>query len=399
MQVAWGFAYYLVRNPTPSTISWRVLVDEGHRVMVAGGRWARRIQTALLRIGEALEQRGDLPPREYYSDMGPVLRLLPGDDETATLNRRFIVEMRRRHRRPITLHAWAVALSKFWCWAKTRGVPHPAQVSRDTVLQYAREHMQGARAFARRQAWCGLMRTYFLWLRRERLVLHDPIPGRLAPMRATVRVATRRAIEDLVRAITEGRMEPEDALLLYLIVFHSVRNFEAAQLRGLGYDRGVFHVALPSTPDDRFPRPTTRPNAMLALPTDRYPWLRAIVDGVLERRAAKLKHPNTPHLFVREMWRRGEQPVSPHTISQRVGRVTERAIGVRLTPVLLRDTGAILAVDAADHTVCLALGWSPARAIDFGFGRREVVARSVDEQNGTSREKTNQAPRPRGRTA
>lgn len=399
VQVVWGFAYYLTRNPAPSIATWQSLQHEAHRVMRAGGRWARRIQTALLRIGDALEHRGELPARERYDDLPNILRRMDGDDDAAELSRRFLVDMHRHQRRPSTLRSMAGALSDFWEWARGQGMAHPAQVSRDSVDRFLRERMRGPRTGSRRSRWCIHMRTYFRWLRRERLVLHSPIPDPLPAVPVIVRVATRRAIEDVVRALVDGRLASEDALLVYLILFHCVRNFEAARVRGLGYHHGVFRVALPSVPDDGCPRPTGRTNPTLALPTDRHPWLRAIVDGALEARAAKLKHPNTPYLFVSEFWRRGERPLDPHVIWDRVTKATERAVGVRLTPVVLRDTGAILAVDASNHTVCLFLGWSPSRAIDFGFARREVVATSVDEENSTWQQKTKHAPGGKARPA
>jgi hypothetical protein len=397
VQVVCAFAYYLMRNPAPLTTSWRALLNEGRRVLDAGGCWASHIHTALLRIGDDLERRGKLPAREHCDDLAVMLRRLPGDDDAAALGRRCIVDLQRHHRRPGTLRGLVATLSTFWDWARGHGMTHPAQISRDTIQQYLREHIHGPGAATRRKSWCTWMHMYFRWLRREQLVLHNPIPAPLPHVRRTIRVATRRAIEDVVRALVDGRLAAEAGLLVYLILFHSVRNFEAVRLCGLGYHDGVYRVAVPSVPDERSPRPTRRDTPVLALPTDRYPWLRAIVDSVLDGRAAKLKHPNTPYLFVCELWRHGERPMTDQSVSRRVTMATERAVGVRLTPLLLRDTGATLAADASDHTMCLRLGWSPTRAIDFGFARREVVALSVDEQNGTCDKKTKRPPATRAK--
>jgi hypothetical protein len=100
--------------------------------------------------------------------------------------------------------------------------------------------------------------------------------------------------------------------------------------------------------------------------------------------------------FENETWRlKSIQCFLPARFQPHVGQT---ALGVRLTATVLRATGATLDADASNHTVCLFLGWSPRRALDFAYGRREVIADleldMAENGNCESKAKQNKPHRP-----
>jgi hypothetical protein len=381
VQVVQAFAYHLIRTTTPLT-TWGALATAKHDVRARDGRWTRRILTALDRIGELLEAAGDLPRREDPDAVDIVVRRLTkvAGDRVLEINRRFVVDLERRGRRPPTLRLYVATLNEAWEWLAANDVTDPSQVTAGTWKKYATHlrRRRGANAieYTRRR-----LRFYFLWLRRERIVLHVPIPGLPPATPVHVRVCNHQDFRALVFAIVQGQISSEPALLLYLVMFHAFRNFELSRVRPVGFVGEQFHLTVEPIPDvgDR-PRSAGRPSPTIVIPTARYQWLRRIVDDALDARAKRIKDVSNPYLFVSGSWRNTRRPMNAVNFARTIRLVTERVCGRAISPTLLRVTAATLAADAGDVTVCRYLGWAAPYSLKFAYNPREIVAHMKQEE-------------------
>lgn len=382
VQTAQAFAYYLGRHEAGPVRSWDDIDAHARSAPGPGARWHRRIQTALRRLGDALEAKGRIAPRPVYDALPRILEGLhdlPG--EVHAINVRFVTSLHDHQRRPITLRHYVRELNRFWTWAVAQGIRHPAQVSPEAVKSYRRALRRRGRDADMIDGIQVSLRGYFDWLRRERLVLARPVPTRERPRLCFVRICERVAFEKLIAAIGAGILPPREALVLYLLVFHALRNHELVEATAIGFRThgsfATFDIGLPAPILSVGQRHIGRRSQVLHLPTGRYPWLHDIVTSVTAERAALLKRPDNPYLLVSKSWRQANRPMHPHVVDRLVARATRTVLGTAMTPTLVRQSAGAYMADLSDHTICCAMGWSPARAVDLAYGTREVVAHSV----------------------
>jgi site-specific recombinase XerD len=388
VQTAMAMAYYLARTPIGPIRSWAdidVLYDAAPQ---PPARWSRRIRTALRRLGDALESEGAIAPRPDTDVVqSAVARLEPPSGDVFDINARFIRSLHAHYRRPITLMLYGYMLNAFWQWALKHGITHPAQVSADSF----RDHLRTLRrshwnvdAIERHQNHA---RLYFEWLRRERLVLIQPVTDRSRVGPTVVRICEEEMVDRLIAALPGEALRPREALIVYLLIFNALRNFEIVQMQPLGFTgRGraeTFDVRLPD-PVERAVNRRARQERIVRLPVGRYDWLRRIVVDVMEDRAGLLKRPDNPYLLVSESWRQGTRPMHGHVVVRVVRRATEQVCGMSMPPRLLRPTAGAYFADISDHTICCAMGWSPDRAVELAYATREIVTHGSEGSNTCS---------------
>jgi site-specific recombinase XerC len=296
------------------------------------------------------------------------------------INVRFLTSLHEHQRRPVTLRTYARELNRFWTWALGQGIRHPAQVSPEAVKSYLRAQRRKGRDADAIDSIQVLLRGYFDWLRRERLVLARPIPPRDRPRLRSVRVCERAAFEKLITAMGAGVLPPREALVLYLLVFHALRNHEVVGATAIGFrthgSLATFDIELPAPVLSVGRRHVAR-GRVLHLPTGRHAWLHGVVMNVVAERAALLKRPDNLHLLVSASWRQGGHPMDSHVVNRLVARATRAVLGTAMTPTLVRQSAGAYLADRSDHTICCAMGWSPGRAVDLAYATREVVPHAV----------------------
>jgi len=257
-------------------------------------------------------------------------------------------------------------LNSFWRWAVAKGLDHPAFIARIDVKKYVGRQRNT-------ELTAGRLRVYFAWLRRDRAIVNPPTPEPLPRHKRAVRVCGLPEFTALTKALPTKAVSAEVALMLYLIMFQGFRNIEVAHARAVGFRGGQFRVRV-DAPTGYASSVRGRARFELDLPTDRLPWLRTIVTGVLDSRARRLKLPENAYLFVSGSWRCGTAPIHPTLVGEIVLDATMNVCGHAMTPTLLRVTGGTLVADRGDHTTCAHLGWSMGRALDLAYGVREVDA-------------------------
>jgi len=379
VQTAQAFAYHLSRHEIGPVRSWEDIDELARSAPGAGARWHRRIRTAIWRLGDALEAKGRIAPRPARDALPRILeRLDAAPREVHKINLRFLTSLYEHQRRPTTLRSYVRELNRFWAWAAAQGIRHPAQVSPETMKRYLRTLRKKGLGADGIDSVLVLLRGFFDWLRRERLVLTRPVPGRDRPRLRSVRVCDRAAFEKLVTALGGGVLPPREALAMYLLIFHALENREIVEATGIGFRThgsfATFDLELPAPILSVGRRHVGRRGQVLHLPTGRYPWLHDIVAGVAEERAALLKQPDNHYLLVSESWRQGRRPMEPHLVNRLVAHATKIVCGVAMTPSLVRQSAGAYLADVSDHSICCAMGWSPRRAVDLAYATREVVA-------------------------
>lgn len=378
VQTVQGFAYYLARNNVPTIKSWSdidVLMQEAPGPEEP---WHRRIQTALRRLGDALEERGEIQPRIPRDHITQLIgRLRQFDRQTYDINIDFLTSIFHTGRRPLTIRNYIKELNRFWQWAFEHSICDPAQISHEIYKKYISTIRRKGHGPVYIEATNSKMRLYFDWLRRQHHILSNPVPKKKESRQIPVRVCSKQAFESLVAALGNGTLQPREGLIIYLIVFHALRNYEIVESIALGFriqgPRKTFDIELPFPTISAGSYKNYRHDRIIRLPIGRYPWLNSLVQSIVEERAQIIKQKKNKYLFVSESWRQGSRPMEPHCVIQHVARASERVCGYRITPALLRQSAAAYLADISDHTLCRAMGYSAESAIRFAYATREVV--------------------------
>ena len=381
--VVQAFAYHLARSEVPTIESWDDIHTQIRQSPDPPERWHCRIKTAWRRLGDALERAGKIAPHpDRDAVQQAIIKLETTDKRLRDINVRFLTSLHEHGRRPITLQSYVANLNRFWTWLASQSVNHPAQVSAELFLGYLRALGEEGGSPSQLQRSCTCLRGYFKWLRRERLVLTNPVPPPGEPAPTIVRVCETGTFEKLIAALGDNQLPARDAMILYLLIFHGLRNYEVVRAIGVGFrgrgNNATFAIELPELVASAGHSRPSRRDLIVQLPTGRHPWLHNIVIQMTEERAHILKDPDTPYLLVSPSWRRGTEPQDPHVVSYAVDRISRSVCGIALTPRLVRQTAAAYFADQSDHTVCSAMGWGTARAVDLAYATREVVARSPE---------------------
>jgi integrase len=382
VQVVWAWAYHLRRQPLPTITSWVDFEKARATTPAPGQRWRRRILTAFCRLGDALVKEGRLPPRPDKKSASFIIeRLCSPTPEICDINTRFIESLDEHGRRPSTLIGYVSCMNQFWDHMINRGISHPAQINREDIRRYLCVLKKNGVNVTHIEA---MLRIYFSWLRRERLIMGQPVSSPEPQPTSIVRVCSHEDIESLIKAVIGGALSRRDALILYFLIFHGLRNWEIVEAQGIGFlgkgDAEVFGIRLPHPVISIGQRQLRRIEPNLSLPTGRYEWLKTTVTDILEERASILKHVDNPYLFVSDSWRQNTHPMLGQVVNRAVERSTKLVLGRVLVPSIIRQGAGAYFADNNDHTYCSSLmGWSPKRAIQIAYNPREIVVNRSSE--------------------
>lgn len=378
VQTVQGFAYYLARNNVPIIKSWSDIDILMQEAPGPEEPWHSRIQTALRRLGDALEEKGEIQPRiprDHISQM--VGELKQFDRRIYDINIDFLTNIFYTGHRPLTLRKYIRDLNRFWQWAFEHNICDPAYISHEVYRKYISTIRRKGHGPVYIEATNSKMRLYFDWLRRQHHILSNPVPKKDKSRQIPVRVCSKQAFESLVAALGNGTLQPREGLIIYLIVFHALRNYEIVESIALGFriqgPHKTFDIELPPPIISAGSYKNHRYDRIIRLPVGRYPWLNILVQSIVEDRARIIKQKKNKYLFVSESWRQGTRPMESHCVTDYVGRASERICGCRIAPSLLRQSAAAYFADISDHTLCCAMGYSAKSAVRFAYATREVV--------------------------
>ena len=187
--------------------------------------------------------------------------------------------------------------------------------------------------------------------------------------------------------------DPEEAIVLYFIIFHLLTNGDLRNLRIPSQtkdDSQVGHfeyLELPLPPLTRGKRSVTGKESKITFPPKALIWLRPILERYYEKRSTIVKVAQQQHFLVGEGNARCHKPVTKIYVTDVVRRASLKVLGGVVTASELRNTAADMFVQHSDRrgAILTRMGYSALAAIRFNYLERFSL-------------QTNKTPRRRGLT-
>ena len=239
------------------------------------------------------------------------------------------------------------------------------------------------------------LRTFFNWAQLHDLVQEHPFAsdtGKASAGTFTVRNeqgemveiadSIRRYDDDVVERLCQYMVSPdaypEEALVLYLIIFHvlTVTELCNAKIPSLATEtppgdrdraKDFEYLLLPVREQSRGRQLPRRDGPIMKYPKDAAYWLRPLLERYFEKRRSRC---DSEYLFVRRYRRtRNNMPVDERYIYELVQRASLRVLNGRVNPRDLRGTAAVIRADRSKRrgAILTRLGYTSRRATRFNY--------------------------------
>ena len=260
------------------------------------------------------------------------------------------------------------------------------------------------------------LRTFFDWAELRGLVTSNPLTtivcggskaftirnerGEMVEIARAIRRYDDSVVEKHCAYIVAPDTDPEEALVLYLIIFHLLTNWELRNLRLPSPAKDDPHVPLTSNQARQFEylelplrqltrgrRSVIREESKIMFPRKALVWLRPILERYYEKRATIVKVAHQQHFLVGEGNARCHKPVTKIHVGDVVRRASLRVLGGVVTASKLRNTAADMFVQHSDlrGAILTRMGYGALAATRFNYLERFSL-------------QTNKTPRLRGLT-
>lgn len=245
------------------------------------------------------------------------------------------------------------------------------------------------------------LRIFFDWAQLHRMVSANPFStmvcggartftvrderGKFIEISAAIRRYDDAIVEKLCADIVSPNSEPDEAVILYFIIFHLFSNSDLRNMRialPIKASRNLRqesnrvkpfeYLYLPSRKPTRGKRSVARTETRVVFPRKAQSWLIPILERFFEKRAGLVKSEHQQHFLVGEKTARCNKPVTKEYVTDRVRKVSLRALGGVITPSDLRRTAAdIVALRSKRRGAILtAMGYTPLAATRFNYLER-----------------------------
>jgi len=266
------------------------------------------------------------------------------------------------------------------------------------------------------------LRTFFDWAQLHGMVRANPFSticcggartftvrdnrGKLIEVGAAIRRYDDVIVEKLCADIVSPDADPEEAVVLYFIIFHLFTNSDLRNMRipsSLKADRDLpdssnraknfDYLYLPLRRLTRGNRSVTRTNTKIVFPRKALIWLIPLLERYYEKRTGVVKAEHQQHFLVGERNARGNKPVTKDYVADRVRTASLRVLGGAVTPSELRRTAADMFAQRSKRrgAILTAVGYSPLAATRFNYLERFPLqpkkAHSTHRQGLTPRAK------------
>jgi len=260
------------------------------------------------------------------------------------------------------------------------------------------------------------LRTFFDWAKLRGLVTSNPLTtivcggskaftirnerGEMVEIARAIRRYDDSVVEKHCAYIVAPDTDPEEALVLYFIIFHLLTNWELRNLRIPSPARDDPHVPLTSSHARQFEylelplrqllrgrRSVIREESKIMFPRKALVWLRPILERYYEKRATIVKVAHQQHFLVGEGNARCHKPVTKSHVGDVVRRASLKVLGGAVTASGLQNTAADMFVQHSDlrGAILTRMGYSALAATRFNYLERFSL-------------QTNKTPRLRGLT-
>jgi integrase len=413
-----AFGAFLQAVAVPWPLNWECIEHLLPPIDKSNLTKTRAVRACLFELGHLLAARGDIETRTTYVERQRAIR--PIERAPAAIQpllHDFTAWMFERSYGLASVRTNLSNLTAFWQWCEREGMRMPAEVSIPAINAYYKTvryqwrcsachgvtahnedgdslsccpHCQTHRSLVReeRLAHRTLMRTvdtlklFFAWAKQERKTVINPVRITMERPTRTIEHYDSEVIRALMNYVSSPESDPEEALILYLILVHacSVGELCLAQLpKGVALDKDrpaslaeMYHVILPQRQATIGKRASRRSRMRLDFPAAIASWLMPLLQRYQTHRSDVLVHPRNRYLFVGPHLRRN-LPVGPHYIRAVVRRATERVLGAACNPATLRKTAGILLTDSAGAGMLEWMGWEAQQAFIYTWAARKVV--------------------------
>ena len=389
---------YLADHHFERPISWQA-IEAALPPVDFNNKYVMNVRGGLLAIGHELARQGLLEEHDTFIERRRALRMIERAPEGVKHRLARFCDWqisRGSSWNGVRVSLWC--LSTFWSWCAMRGVDEVASV--DSVLindflltrwwqwrcsecKWKCEVDPGERIAPRACPACSTLGSvaqaryysvstcahfraalvvFFDWARLSKLTLINPVNRRTTMPWPTIRHYSSEVVERLATHMADPRADPEDRVLLLLILVHALspQELRHAQLPTLLRLSGdvrdfplaeAYQIALPAPSPSLHRQDPGRPDRRIDLPASEEAWIKPLLERYETIRKVKVIHPGNRYLFVSKHTAKHVRPVSDRYLADRIKEISVRVTGVACAPGLLRKTMVCLLYtsDAADE--------------------------------------------------
>jgi hypothetical protein len=312
---------------------------------------------AILKIGFMLQELGVHPPKE--EEIGrQIEKLLSAFSQQ---EQQYIAELlqslKHQQREQITLHHCLADLRNFKLWLKSNDLLLVNQTTIENYLQSLVNKNQKPSYITR--TFYALNQTY-RYLKYQKLILINPCQKiKLSSLPMCLCIASENEIAALVRFIKNPDSNPEQALILVLVLFFALTPRQLAQSQCMPQNDSLCLVLRrkPTSYGKHF----YNREQNLKLPQTPS-WFLKLQKQFLKQwldhyDKTKKTYPHMPLLLSRH--RNCNRPLSSDQVRQRIREATVTATGHHIPARILRQTCGHLYSRNGDASILSRMGWSP----------------------------------------
>jgi hypothetical protein len=417
---------FLLGNELPQPLTWEAI--EGYLPPLGAAKryGTKLIRSCLIDMGHLLAERGLLERRANYVSrrrtLQPLEKLPACFKPDLTRYRDWLVSDRQR---PSSIRSSLYSITYFLSWCFRRSINSLSEVSPLIVEGYqqtlywkwlckscgraapfepwqrnppgvcvnrdckaaasyerVRRHSQ---SYVRTQT--SNLSTFFDWAKHHGLAHVNPVQCGVREDERKITHYSAHIYDQLCAHLKSPEADPEEALALYLIFFHSFKVDELRLAQNLPppasspEERGVdaqgddFYLVIAPRPRLRARFAGRRPSTRIDFPAQAGPWLRPLLTRYAQRRASLMGNSNNEYLFVSSRSARHNLPVSREHIRRLVTRATKRVLGAKANASALRRTAGVIFTDECPRrgAALTRLGWGAQRANNYTYMKRRVI--------------------------
>jgi hypothetical protein len=243
------------------------------------------------------------------------------------------------------------------------------------------------------------LRTFFDWAELQGLVTSNPFTtivgggskaftirnerGQMVEIAEAIRRYDDSVVEKLCAYIVAPDADPEEAVVLYFIIFHLLTNGDLRNLRipsprkhdpevALTHAGHFEYLELPLPQLTRGKRSVIGKEFKITFPPKALIWLRPILELYYQKRSTIVKVDHQQHFMVGEGNARCHKPVTKTYVTDVVRRASLKVLGGVVTASELRNTAADMFVQHSDRrgAILTRMGYSALAATRFNYLER-----------------------------
>jgi integrase len=239
------------------------------------------------------------------------------------------------------------------------------------------------------------LRTFFNWAQLHAVVQDHPFAydtgkastgtftvrnerGEMVEIADSIRRYDDDVVERLCQYMVSPDADPEEAVILYLIIFHvlTVTELCNAKIPSLAAEtppgdrdraKDFEYLLLPVREQSRGRHLPRRDGPIMNYPKEEAYWLRPLLERYFEKRRSGC---DSEYLFVRQFRRtRNNMPVNERHVYELVQRASLRVLNGKVNPRDLRGTAAVIRADRSKRrgAILTRLGYTSRRATRFNY--------------------------------